>query len=102
VLSNTATEWQNKSGDETGVFGVDGGELAAKVRSKSTNIYVRNLFQLQSKIETKELGTGVSVVKSAMNVESFVERLTKLPFLFEICGRCQRMHCSYRCPYLSP
>jgi hypothetical protein len=63
---------------------------------------VRNLFQLQSKIETKELGTGVSVVKSAMNVESFVERLTKLPFLFEICGRCQRMHCSYRCPYLSP
>jgi hypothetical protein len=46
LLADTAAERKQKSGDETSVFGVNGGELAAKVCRETTHEHVRDFFQL--------------------------------------------------------
>ncbi len=47
VLPDTAAEWKQKSGNETGGFRVDGCEFAAKVGGKAAHVHVRHLFQLE-------------------------------------------------------
>lgn len=46
---NTTAKWQQKAGDKTTAFGVNGGELAAKVGGKATHVHVRNFFKLEPK-----------------------------------------------------
>ena len=55
-LTDTPREWQQKSGDETGVFGVDGGELTAVVGGKAAHVHVRDFFQLEPETTRREGG----------------------------------------------
>ena len=55
-LTDTPREWQQKSGDETGVFGVDGGELTAVVGGKAAHVHVRDFFQLEPETKRREGG----------------------------------------------
>ena len=53
VLADTAREWQEKGSDEAGVFGVNGGKLAAVVGGKAAHVHVRNFFQLEPETRRK-------------------------------------------------